>query len=82
MTTPHPDSPRALAEASLWRHMNGVSENIIDGIREEGIQFSKSFGTFYVLCILLCLWPISFPIIAWLRRRKYRKEVSKWEKNK
>lgn len=80
MTTPHPDSPLALSQASLWRH----TKMLIADMKEATINHSKEVCThgycLFVYLLVYLTWPISLPLIAYLRRRRYRKEVAKWDR--
>lgn len=80
MTKLHPDSTLALSQASLWRHMRRVWRDLCSQIEEQTVETIKNMCILLFLFSLILLWPVSVPIVAWLRRARDRKFVRQWDK--
>lgn len=75
---PQPNSPLALSQASLWRHMKRFFVNLNDGILEHLKETCIHIYSLLVYVLVWALCPITFPLFAYFTRRGYQKKVAKW----
>ena len=80
MTTPQPNSPLVLSRASLWTHIKKLFVAMCEMTVEHG---KETIINGYCLIVYLLVWvlfPITFPLFAWIRRWKYQKQVKQWDR--
>ena len=82
MNNPHPDSPLALSKASLWRHIKKLFVAMCESTTEHLKETVIHGYCLFVYVLVWLLFPITFPLFAWSRRREYQQEVKKWNSSK
>ena len=78
--SPHPNSPAALAKASLWRHMKTLAKHSVEDGLMAGKEICLMLSVFVFNLSFLLLFPVTFPLFAWVIRNGYQKQVRQWDR--